>query len=175
MFENGKSDEAYKLISREQYPGWGYMLRQGAKTLWEGWDDKESHCHAWNGYPIRLLQEYVCGIQAVSPGFTDVRIRPFFPAGLRYAEASILTVLGPIHVRWEFEQLTEAGALIHLKLSIPSGASASLDLELLQPDNANVRVFEYGGTEMRPLASIGRKMELSSGQYNLYIRTFRES
>src|SRR5690606_9416075 len=55
LFENGREQEAFAVLDRRDYPGWGYMIRQGAKTMWEGWDDIESHSHAWNGYPARLL------------------------------------------------------------------------------------------------------------------------
>jgi alpha-L-rhamnosidase len=82
LFEGGKEEAAYKLIASDQYPGWGYMIRQGAKTMWEGWDDRDSHCHAWNGYPLRLLQEFVAGIRSVSPGFGEVEIRPYMPDDL---------------------------------------------------------------------------------------------
>lgn len=77
LFEEGLQDQAYHLLSKPDDPGWGYMIAQGAETMWEGWDDIESHCHAWNGYPARLLQEYVCGIQSGAPGFATAQIRPF--------------------------------------------------------------------------------------------------
>lgn len=101
MFEHGREAEAFELIRRADYPGWGYMIAQGATTMWEGWDDIESHSHAWNGYPARLLQEYVVGIRSAAPGFASVIIRPSVPEGLDYAEASVCTPHGVVFARWE--------------------------------------------------------------------------
>ncbi|GGD94281.1 alpha-L-rhamnosidase [Paenibacillus nasutitermitis] len=101
LFENGRPDAAYGIIDNGEYPGWGYMIRQGAKTMWEGWEDIESHSHAWNGYPARLMQEYMAGIQPAGPGFEQVRIKPYPAPELAFAEASVPTVRGAVQVRWE--------------------------------------------------------------------------
>lgn len=63
LFENGYEKEAFSLINKDTYPSWGYMIKKGYKTIWEGFDDKESHCHAWNAYPTRILQEYILGLK----------------------------------------------------------------------------------------------------------------
>ncbi|MFD2332868.1 family 78 glycoside hydrolase catalytic domain [Cohnella sp. GCM10020058] len=119
LFENRKEEAAYRLLTREEYPGWGYMICQGATTLWEGWDDMESHCHAWNGYPGRMLQEYVAGIAATAPGFAEVSIRPYMPDELLFAEATVPTVRGMLLTRWEKKENGEASFFV----KIPPGVS----------------------------------------------------
>ncbi|MCQ6562116.1 alpha-L-rhamnosidase [Paenibacillus mendelii] len=126
LFESGRPEIAYGLIRREEYPGWGYMIAQGAKTMWEGWDDIESHCHAWNGYPARMLQEYVVGIQGTSPGFAKVRIRPYMPASLSFAEATVPTVRGEVITRWVRHDRTTIQAQLH----IPTSMSGQFILDL---------------------------------------------
>ena len=47
----GRSDLAYELAVQTTYPSWGYMLKRGATTLWELWEEKtgpamNSHDHA---------------------------------------------------------------------------------------------------------------------------------
>ncbi|WJH35990.1 glycoside hydrolase family 78 protein [Paenibacillus sp. CC-CFT747] len=165
MFENGKGEEAFRLIAREEYPGWGYMIRQGAKTLWEGWNDIESHCHAWNGYPVRLLQEYVTGIQASSPGFAEVSIRPFVPEGLHFAEASVPTSRGMLRVRWE--RIPQAAdPVFRLELDIPAAMTARLSLDLM-PITGSLTLTEAEGAEIEAIA--GREYELAPGRYNLLV------
>ncbi|MNH93068.1 Bacterial alpha-L-rhamnosidase [compost metagenome] len=141
LFENGRQEEAYRLISKEEYPGWGYMIKQGATTMWEGWDDIESHCHAWNGYPLRLLQEYVVGIQPFAQGFTDVQIKPYMPADLEFAEASVPTVLGPVRASWN-RLLGSSG--IRLIVSIPPGMNARIILDIKEA-NSNLCIQESRG------------------------------
>ena len=35
----GRGDLAYRLASQESYPSYGYMVRQGATTIWELWNE----------------------------------------------------------------------------------------------------------------------------------------
>jgi len=126
MFEEGHEAAAYHLISKHEYPGWGYTIAQGTKTLWEGWDDIESHSHAWNGYPARLLQEYVVGIQSAAPGFAQALIRPYLTEKLSFAEARVATARGEIYVRWEREENGDIG----LRIEIPAGMTATLKPKL---------------------------------------------
>jgi len=34
----GRDDLAYILLSKEDYPSWGYEIRNGATTIWERWN-----------------------------------------------------------------------------------------------------------------------------------------
>ncbi|QJD88158.1 family 78 glycoside hydrolase catalytic domain [Cohnella herbarum] len=127
LFENDREAEAFALLDRREYPGWGYMIEQGAKTMWEGWEDIESHSHAWNGYPARLLQEYVVGIRSEAPGFSKAVIRPYMPESLSFAEAEVWTPLGTIYAGWE--RLAD-GAGIRIRARIPAGMEARVSLKL---------------------------------------------
>jgi alpha-L-rhamnosidase len=126
LFENRREKEAFALLDRREYPGWGYMIEQGAKTMWEGWEDIESHSHAWNGYPARLLQQYVVGIRSEAPGFSKAAIRPYFPDTLTFAEATVWTVQGHLFVRWE----KGSNGSIRFKTTIPAGIDARLEVRL---------------------------------------------
>ncbi|WJH32641.1 glycoside hydrolase family 78 protein [Paenibacillus sp. CC-CFT747] len=128
LFDNGRETEAFAILNRREYPGWGYMITQGAMTMWEGWEDIESHSHAWNGYPARLLQEYIVGIRSTAPGFKSMVIRPYIPASLTFAEAKVWTVQGNLFVRWE--RMNEDA--IHLVLSIPQEIEGRLEVRLPQ-------------------------------------------
>lgn len=126
LFENGCEAEAFAIINRREYPGWGHMIEQGSLTLWEGWEDIESHSHAWNGYPGRLLQEYVVGIKSEAPGFKKAVIRPYLPESLDFAEATVWTIQGDLHARWE---KAEEGHVI-VTTNIPAGICARLALSV---------------------------------------------
>ena len=126
LFENGREADAFALLDRREYPGWGYMIAQGAKTMWEGWEDIESHSHAWNGYPARLLQEFVVGIRSEAPGFAKAVIRPYLPDGLTFAEADVRTPLGVVRARWDREE----GGAVRVRARIPEGMEARLSLRM---------------------------------------------
>ncbi|GIO89179.1 alpha-L-rhamnosidase [Paenibacillus lactis] len=179
LFEEGRSELAYQLLSKSDNPGWGYMIAQGAETLWEGWDDIESHCHAWNGYPARLLQEYICGIQSGKPGFAEARIRPFFPDELEFAEAAVPTVRGSINVRWE--RVLRGG--IRLRVTLPCTMKGLVVLDS-RPDRPIASIADRDepvwedGAILRDVPGIAGcrlygtrlELELLSGDYELMIR-----
>ncbi|MCT1399959.1 glycoside hydrolase family 78 protein [Paenibacillus sp. p3-SID867] len=179
LFEEGLQDQAYHLLSKPDYPGWGYMIAQGAETMWEGWDDIESHCHAWNGYPARLLQEYVCGIQSGAPGFATARIRPFFALDLDFAEASVSTVRGKIAVRWE--RVSEAGIRMRLELPCTMSATAALASPSSRPITSllvdGVEIWGGSASSCMPDGIVRcerddsmLELELLSGRYELTVR-----
>ncbi|MDF2834373.1 MAG: alpha-rhamnosidase [Paenibacillus sp.] len=120
LFDGGMEAEAYAILSRRDYPGWGYMVAQGAESLWEGWDDIESHSHAWNGYPARLLQEYVAGIRSLAPGFAIAEFRPYIPPSLDHAVARVWTPRGALSAGWFKEQ----GNIIRFTADVPEGITA---------------------------------------------------
>lgn len=101
LFENGKEHQAYNYLSRADFPSWGYMIEKGFKTIWEGFVDIYSHCHAWNAYPARLLVEYIVGIKSGAPGFKETHIKPYFPKGLSYAEGRVPSARGDIYAMWQ--------------------------------------------------------------------------
>ena len=126
LFENGCRQKAFDLLA-DPSARWGLMASQGSKTIWEGFEDIESHSHAWNCYPLRLLQEYIAGIRCAAPGFTETEITPFFPEGLYEFSARVCAAGGVIEVQgWR----SETGAKFQVEL--PEGVSG---------------VFRYGEVE----------------------------
>ena len=70
LMEADRNDLVFEMASKRDYPGWGYMLANGATTSWEGWTG-QSHIHdtlisigAW-------FTEGLAGIRSdgKSPGF----------------------------------------------------------------------------------------------------------
>lgn len=98
LFENGYAQKAFDLLT-DSSCRWGLMMAEGSKTIWEGFEDIESHSHAWNCYPLRLLQEYVAGIHCMAPGFAEVEITPFFPDGIFEFSAQVCAAGGMIEVQ----------------------------------------------------------------------------
>ncbi len=126
LFENGRADAAYNLLNRTEQPGWGYMISKGYKTMWEGFQDIESHSHAWNAYPARILSEYLVGIKAAAPGFKEIEVKPYIPSGLQFAEGKVPSIHGEIYTRWDI-----IGSTFQLKLGIPDDCVARVTLPKL--------------------------------------------
>jgi alpha-L-rhamnosidase len=121
LTENGHVDVAYKVASQRTYPGWGYMVEEGATTLWERWEKitgggMNSHNHIMLGSVDAWFYRALAGISCLTPGWSQILIKPHIIEGLSFAEAEIRTIKGPAFVSWRWT----AQSLL-LKFSIPVG------------------------------------------------------
>lgn len=121
MFEQGYGERAYEILTSREQPGWGYMITQGFQTVWEGFRNIESHSHAWNAYPARLMQEYLLGIRQNAPGFRQVDICPYIPASLNYAEGAVTTCRGIIKATWQ-----KRDEAVQMTVEIPPDVTAHI-------------------------------------------------
>lgn len=130
----GFVESAYRLISSEDYPGWGYMLANGATTLWERWEQSEgigmnSHNHPMLGCPCGWLFRYPGGIQIAQDavGFDRFILDPSFINGMDHARAVYNAKSGQVISQW---QRQEDG--IHYQFQVPAGCIARVRM----PDGA---------------------------------------
>lgn len=128
LTENGYIEDAWKLITREEYPSLGYMLQNEATTIWERFELKKttgmnSHNHPMYGAVGYWFYAYIAGIRPTAPGFSEVEIEPYFPEKLLSANAVIETVKGELSVRWvrQFGQVC-------LQVAVPFGVVAHVRL-----------------------------------------------
>jgi alpha-L-rhamnosidase len=142
----GLDELVYRVAIAEDYPGWGYMVRQGGTTIWENWAGNvqlagslgKGHFNSFCEFSMpmftsieRLFQDSIAGIQgpdyfsthAVTPGFKEVRIRPHLLGDLTYANAKVRTVRGTVTSDWKRND----GGLA-LKVTIPANATAKISL-----------------------------------------------
>ena len=130
LTEAGRADIAGMIASQETYPSWGYMLANGATTLWERWElatggGMNSHNHPMLGSVGAWLYRAIVGIRAdpEGPGFERFDIRPHPENGLTYARAALQTVRGVIECEWKLVE----GRFI-LDLTAPVGSQAQVFL-----------------------------------------------
>ena len=94
----GECDWMYGMLKQHGYPGYLYMIDNGATGVWEHWDGKRSRLHnCFNGIGS-WFYEALGGIVALEPGYRRVRIDPQIPAGLDWVKVTQPTPYGPITV-----------------------------------------------------------------------------
>ena len=149
----GRADIARALVTRDEYPSWGYMIREGATTIWELWNGNTADPLMNSGNHVMLLGdllpwlfEDVAGIQPRSPGFASVGIRPRF----LFDEVSCRhqTVRGPISSRWK-----SRSNVTHWEIEIPANVSASVELPAavagsLKKDGRPLEGLAYHGEKL---------------------------
>lgn len=126
LTEYGHVDEAYRIATQKTYPGWGYMLANGATTLWERWEYEtggamNSHNHPMMGSVSSWFYKYLAGIQpdAKHPAFKQSIIKPYFPSGLNWVNASYDTKYGKVKSSWE-----KNGSRLGMKIKVPANTNA---------------------------------------------------
>ena len=120
----GHVDEAFGLFVQPGFPGWQWMLRQGATTLWETWDGRQSQNHPMFGDAAGWAWRFLAGFQILLPGFRKVRLAPQFPKSLRTFGWSGDTPAG----RWSCHWHRRHDGAIEVNVVVPKGAVAELHL-----------------------------------------------
>jgi alpha-L-rhamnosidase len=71
LSDHGRADLVYGLATKTTYPSWGYMVANGATTIWELWNGNTADPTMNSGNHVMLvgdlviwLYEYVVGIAA---------------------------------------------------------------------------------------------------------------
>jgi alpha-L-rhamnosidase len=119
-----RNDIAYKIASQEDFPGWLYMLKKGATTLWETWEFPEtipSRNHPMFGSIDEWFYRSLLGINAGSPGFGNIIIKPQPVDGLSWAKGAYRSIRGLIKSSWK----KEANRFI-LDVSIPPNTKGEI-------------------------------------------------
>jgi alpha-L-rhamnosidase len=124
------SDLAYELATQTSYPSWGYMIANGATTLWELWQYKtgpsmNSHNHPMFGSVGAWLYQALAGITQPegTSGFRNILIQPQMVRDLRYAAGTIHTPRGMVTSAWK-----KSSRHISLDVTIPVNAQAKIYL-----------------------------------------------
>ncbi len=129
LAEFGRVDLAYGMLKDERYPGFGYMLENGATTAWERFElkknpDMNSHNHPMYAASDRWFYAYILGIgipDEAAPGEPLYTVRPYMPEGLLSAQGYTETQTGRLCVRWK-----KTYGSVQLSVTVPYGASCEI-------------------------------------------------
>jgi len=178
LSENRHSDLAFKIATQESYPSWGYMIKEGATTIWERWEKLEaggmnSQNHIMLGSVDTWFYKYLVGLSLEQPGWQKVRIKPNLISDEKFASARVKTVRGEFQVSWEKER-----ELFKLSVVIPFGCEADVYIPKLCPNYIlkengdmllkNTNLFEDLKEKKITLKEINNEniiLYLGSGQY----------
>jgi alpha-L-rhamnosidase len=173
LTENGMADIAFRLATNTTYPSWGYMVENGATTIWELWNantaapDMNSQNHVMLlGDLIIWYYENLAGIKSSlsEPGFKKIILAPEFAYGLEYVNASYKSIYGLIRSSWKKEK-----GEIKWNISIPANTAALLHIPATEKEN----ILENGksvtsSNGLKYLYEQDNKLifEIGSGEYN---------
>lgn len=126
----GRGDMALKMATDDTYPSWGYMVRNGATTIWELWNGNTADPSMNSGNHVMLLgdliiwyYEYLGGIHALAPGYSVIELMPYPIEGLDHVNCSYNSVSGRIESNWR-----RKGDLFEWDILIPANTTAEVYL-----------------------------------------------
>lgn len=148
LYAGDLHDEALDIIRKR----WGPMVRAGATTFWEHFDQEDSLCHGWSTCPTRdLIAEYL-GIKPIL-GSHRFSVTPRV-GDLSWARGSVETITGPLKVEWK---ATRNYLLIDVE--VPQG----LKVDVYPPSQPTSRVSLNG--KVQP----SRFLTLGSGSHQIKV------
>ena len=168
LTQHGNLELAYKIVTNETYPSWGYMIRNGATTIWELWNGDTANPAMNSRNHVMLLgdlliwfYEDLAGIKndPSSVGFKKIWMEPVFPEKLDHVNASYNSPYGKIESVWK-----RVGDNLTWHITIPANTTATVKLPLkfgVKVDNkmAGIRSVKETGESL--------VVELGSGNYVL--------
>jgi len=165
LMEVDRNDLIYEMASKTTWPSWGYMLEQGATTIWEGWSG-QSRIH---DTLISIGSWFIQGIGGIrvdenAPGFRHFFIKPAVVGDLTFARTRYKSPYGPIVSNWRIQNGT-----FNLVAAVPPGTTATVGIPA-----SSLEAVSVGGRPASQAPGIkpvgmegGRAMfTVGPGQYN---------
>ena len=123
--QNQEADFVYGMLKKRTYPGYLYMIDNGATLTWEEWDGERSQLHnCYNAIGSWFIQA-LAGItpDEDTPGYRRFHVRPQLVDGITWVKASKDTPYGMLSVKWESK-----GDAFTLSVEVPVGTTAMVCL-----------------------------------------------
>jgi alpha-L-rhamnosidase len=165
LSEIGREDLLYAMVNQCSYPSWGYMLSQGATTMWEQWNGYWSRIHSCFTSIAGWFHAGLAGIQPdpAAPGFKKIIIRPAVVGDLEWVRCRHRCNYGTIESNW-----CRSKDRLEMGIVIPPNITATIYL----PTNDLGKVTESGiaMTEIPSIRVLGYAagravVETGSGRY----------
>ncbi len=128
-------EAAYRLLENEEMPGWLFMPKNGATTIWESWEGTEAQGgiaslnHYSKGAVCEWLFKTMCGIHVDGENHFTIAPRP--GGNFAFAKAAYDSVYGRVESCWKRQD----GKTV-FEITIPANCTA----EFILPDGTKQTV-----------------------------------
>jgi alpha-L-rhamnosidase len=172
----GYLQEAYGLLTREDFPSWLYPVKQGATTIWERWDGlkpdgtfEDQSMNSFNHYAYGAVGDWMYSVMAgiaidpAAPGYKHILIQPHPGGGFSSVSASHITPYGKVSSQWRVVAGTS-----HLTVQIPANTTATVRVPAAQRSallESGKHIDVSNGILAVQQAGPDAIVEVGSGQY----------
>ena len=136
LTKTGRSDLVYLMMKQKTFPGWGYMISQGATTCWEQWNGFWSNIHSCFTSGGGWFYTGVAGIRQKenSVAFKHLLIVPQLTDEISEQSTQFNSPYGKVLVSWTHNDNSE----LQVEIEIPVNTKADVVL----PVSENEIVYE---------------------------------
>jgi len=161
----GRPDLAFTIATQKTYPGWGYMIENGATTIWELWNGNTADPKMNSQNHVMMLgdlliwyYENLAGIKSDQPAFKTVIMKPEMVAGLDKVNADFISPYGKI--KSQYSRTTKE---FNWQISIPPNTRATIYI----PAEKRTQVAEKGIRDIKfiKMEKDRAVFEIGSGDY----------
>ena len=135
--EYGRTDVIYKMLTREDYPGYLYWVDHGCTTLAECWNLGGSHNHYMFSDVSAVFYRYFAGIRPDGdiPAYRSFLLAPALDLAIDTLSCSVESPHGTIFAGWKKD-----GDTVTFTAGVPFGTTARLRLPagVQAPENGAV-------------------------------------
>lgn len=166
LTQHGGLELAYKIVTNETYPSWGYMIKNGATTIWELWNGDTANPAMNSRNHVMLLgdlliwfYEDLAGIKndPSSIAFKKILMEPVFPEKLKHVNASYISPYGKIESNWN-----RNGEKLKWNITVPANTTATIRI----PSRFGVKINpEQSGIHSTKESDNTLIIEVGSGKY----------
>lgn len=127
VLEEINPEYAYRLLENEQMPGWLFMPKMNANTIWESWEGTQAQGgiasldHYSKGAVLEWVFSEMCGIKV--KGENSFIVAPKVGGHFTFAECTYQSMYGKISCKWRKEN----GKTVY-DIEIPANTTADLVL-----------------------------------------------
>ncbi len=128
VLEQYDLESAYRVLENEQMPGWLFMPKSGANTIWESWEGTSAQGgiasldHYSKGACCEWLFREMCGIHV--DGRNHFIIAPKPGGHFTFAETEYKSVYGRVSCHWE----KKADGSYFYQIAVPANTTADVEL-----------------------------------------------
>jgi alpha-L-rhamnosidase len=167
----GRPDLAYTIATQKSYPGWGYMIDNGATTIWELWNGNTADPKMNSQNHVMMLgdlliwyYENLAGVKAASPGFAQIQMKPEMIKGLDRVSATYHSAYGDIKSSY-----SKTATQLKWNLSIPPNATAMVYVPAEQKKDVSESVLGIKELKFIKMDDHSAVYELGSGDYSFVV------
>jgi alpha-L-rhamnosidase len=176
LAESGHVRLAYDILLRTRYPSWGFMIENGATTMWERWDgnldnttNEGSHNHYMFGSVCGFIFRRMAGIDAEAPAFAKIVVHPLPDPRVKRVTAQYESIIGPISTAWSQGEDSSFSLIV----SVPANSEARIHLPATRDSSVSEggrQICGHPDVHVHHRSATEVVVKVGSGQYKFLVR-----